>query len=742
MKTDKNRTVDYGFNYLPTIDLVEDFSPYWIKNNLKIEIIKRDLLTMRALNMRFVRFHIIPANPARDPFPGIDIETFNETIIESIRYAHTIGLKAHIDIWSENIMNITENEVQRLVSKLKGVVNSYQIGNETYFIWKKSDDAYKHIAELIKAGRAEDPAAKFSIDIFCEDLENLKNKFPEIYEMLDMNLIHYYSMDDITGWTDVYIEELIYHCGGTKSTKTIDKNRYVPREFYNGSYGFSQKEKWLTEFTAAGYHRFAGQTSETLKAKSLEVLCRELVNKTELTVIGHHCFRDKMSWREFGQSQCGMINIDGSPKTSVFAFQKMARISLPGDDLSKWVETKLAIDDQILTVSIENKSDKKISGTIKIEVSPEIKLATERIIDSLDISPGKTKELNFKITDASSKATSHIHALFTAKAWGSASNTSAAWLCLEKRVPLQFDATTPVFSGVKYNDNTFNDIIKFFESYDEIAIITGNLSGFDMEMAYRLKCVINAKTGIRVHLAATVNAREFLDKPLIVIGNPQNDYYARLIESMESENHKISIGNKAFIKVIKEPFKFRERFGTIAKATGFLYSPAAIYIAAIDDNNMKAAVYDLIKRIWVDDYSLVSLSSNAVSFISRGFSSFRTDVDPGPYRITVTYGDISKETSMTICINGKKYGPYLSNNEIKSTTIETTASNSIILQIGNADGLWALREIEIAHTGLLAEYRNFLFSQKKTDILQSGNKNVVLENTNYSASSGFGWLPL
>ena len=164
----ERRNIDFGFNYLPFIGLVEDFHPYWTENKCTFEHMKHDLLTMRSLHARFVRFHLMPANPKRDCMPGIDPAEVEGIINQAVTYASDLGMRIHYDIWSDNILNITADEVKSIVGRFKGVVESYQIGNEPYFCWPRSDEYYEHTIKLIAAAKEKDEKAKFSIDIFPE----------------------------------------------------------------------------------------------------------------------------------------------------------------------------------------------------------------------------------------------------------------------------------------------------------------------------------------------------------------------------------------------------------------------------------------------------------------------------------------------------------------------------------------------------------------------------------------------
>ena len=96
--------------------------------------------------------------------------------------------------------------------------------------------------------------------------------------MLDMILIHFYSITDQKGWKPVYLEQLINLCsGGLNEFDELKDEKFIESEYYIGSYKSFDKEKWITEITASGYHKFSAIVPDNVKAmdwgKSMRSAC-------------------------------------------------------------------------------------------------------------------------------------------------------------------------------------------------------------------------------------------------------------------------------------------------------------------------------------------------------------------------------------------------------------------------------------------------------------------------------------
>lgn len=736
--------MNYGFNYLPTVDLVEHFLPFWIQSRVTFDQMRRDLLTMRALHARFVRFHLMPANPLRDSLPGTNaLETVAATH-QAMKFANEIGLDVHLDIWSGNLLAITPDEVALIVRQTREFVQSYQIGNEAYHLWAKPEPPYGHLLRLIKAGKAVDASAGFSVDIWPADLQRLRANCPELYALLDKVLIHFYATSDQRGWTPVYVEQLIDFCGGANRFAAMKDERFVQSEFYVGTYAPFEKEQWITEITGSGYHRYSNVTPEEIKAANWGTVCTAIVERTSVKRVGHHSFRDKMSWREFGQSQCGVVWMDGSPKPLAAAFSKMAAAELPAEDLGKWVDVTVTLDETRAVIAIKNRSEQPVRGELHIETTPEL-VATPRL-QQMVLAPQKVTSyvVDLKTRPPVNRAVSHLFARFAATDRESRFGVAVGWGILKRERPIELDTASAPFAGVKYVDG-IERVREFFKRYPAPAVIFGNIIGFDAEMAYRIRSVLQALGGRFVPIACAAEARSLLDNPIIVIGNPERNFYAKLIEAAVGAERRVTPDNKAFLTVISTPFQYQNRSSPTSNVIGYAYCPACLYIAGMDDDSIRRAVYDLIRRIWLDNAVKVyerRLGDQAI--VGRTRQRFRVRLDPGPYTVKVTVGEQAEREHATILslANGVTKGPVLTRDRPLTLCLETEIETDHLDLTFDSEGgqSWAVAEIEIAHQGLLAEYRHFLFVNEAQAAQEWAQALVVTPQTRYAPERGYGWI--
>lgn len=741
--TDQLRTMDYGFNYLPTIELIDHFGPYWIERRCSYEQMRCDLLAMRAMNSRFVRFHIMPANPERDSQPGADPIETPKDMHKAVEFARLLGMRVHWDISSQDILTITEQEVRDTVSEYEGLVQSYQIGNEPYFCWSASDKYYEHVQKLIAVGKEVDPQAKFSVDIFSTDLAYMRKNFAGLYTMLDMVMIHYYSMDDTRGWSDVYIEQLVHYAGGKDNRfQDLRDENFIEIEFYPGTYGDFDKDIWITETTGAGFHRYAGQVDEDLKARNWEKVCRAVAERTDVTLLAHHCVRDKMSWREFGTSQCGVMNVDGSPKPLAYAQQKMAHASLPDSDLAKWVDVSLSVQNQALQLTLENKLERELRGELSFDGVGSIRANSKPTTITLAANSTSTLSIPLTYLHPDRCANSQVFCLFRAKEWESECDNAVGWVSVRREQEFAVDLDVKPLKGVRYPTGV-EAVQDFFKRFSNPTVISGGLIDFDAEMAYRLKSVIGAKSGLVVDTAAIVNAGQYLDRPLVIVGNPEHNYYAQLVEWLAPPECRVSAENPSFVAVIKEPFHPHQWASSVANAIGYAYCPACIYVAGIDERHIQRAAYDLIRRLWTSkDVEVVDrqVGENPIEGVDP--ARFRVDLDPGDYRISMLVGKAGAGHYTNIECNGAKFDGIWTDQSAQSFTFFAEAKDGHLefCFYPKAGMIWAVAGMEIAHAGLLADYRNFVFSsQPEAEELPQG-ATLVTKESRYSAEKKFGWV--
>lgn len=499
---DKDAPKDMGFNYLPTVTLIEDFRPYWITNTCSYERMKADILTMRALNARFVRFHLIPTEPNRDAFPGVDPAKLLDEVDRAADFAAELGMRGHMDLWAADILRITEQEVIRRVERLKGIAGSYQFGNETYHISGNYERCFGHVLSLATAAKAADPSCRVMMDLLPQDLAYAEENVPELFETLDVIPIHFYAMSDYRGWDQVYLDQLVHYCGAGDGSFVPPSDRtFIQHRFYELPYNWPDREKWITETTSSGYHRFSHQAPDHLRAAAWRKIRTAAANRTAVATLAHHCFREQMGWREFGTSLCGIIRQDGSPKEVAIAFKEEALKHLPSDDTAKWVTTTMDVNGDSIEATLKSSSSRRMAGTLTFEASDiDLRSDPEK---GISIAPGRHTVVvaRYDRDSLSPARSTRVFAVFRSSDPEYAGSAAVGQAVVRTEAPIDMELHGEPFPGVSFPHGT-KEVLQFLREYPGPGILTGDLLGFDAEMAHRLKLVLQALTGRESETAA------------------------------------------------------------------------------------------------------------------------------------------------------------------------------------------------------------------------------------------------
>jgi len=517
------------------------------------------------------------------------------------------------------------------MNRYKGRIESYQIGNEAYD-WPQSEERLKWMQSLVELGHSIDPNAKISADILVPDWVKIRKDHPDLYRELDLGLAHYYSVTDHRGWNDLYIHDLVDHLSNPtgrnsaalqsyeakRKLKDFDdydaKSNWYDHQLYVGSFGWLDKEIWLTEFTSHGYWRWGNLVPEDKRAADLEKVVDAIAEaQNRVTRIYHWCFRDKMSNREFGMGQCGIVHYDGTPRPATPAFKKMAA-------KYAWRTSPLnALDCEIapvtvpdgakivqLKVTLTNKTGKLMKGRLALEL-PDNTTAKE---GPFDFSLTAKGEKSWKVpVDVSGTHWGANHAFARAEI---PQGLVYGWGVISKPKRVEINPVSPLAPKdaelVRYPAG-IEAVQEFFDKYgDDCAIVIGPGLGNDAEMGSRLKTVLMAtRCKGDIQTRSAVLAIDVLNRPLIVIGTPEWNLISKTIELALPDDQRVTASSpgpgKGIVTVVKQPFgeaTVEGRLSRQSEQVGYFFGgcPAALYISGVDDEGSKVAAYDLIGRIW------------------------------------------------------------------------------------------------------------------------------------------------
>ena len=626
----ESKTILFGVNYLPQVTCVEDFSPYWITDNWTEKRMITDLKIMKAIGCSCVRFHIYPAMPSKSTIPGVNQDKFLPMLDLGVKTAGEIGLRVHLDM-NEGVDEVGEEGVRLYVTRYLGRIESYQIGDEHYG-YGGDPKKLRWLQGLFELTHSIDPKAKISADLFVPDIVKIRDEMPDLYKQINMLMRQYYPVTDYRGWNDIYIADLVDHLGNptgrktamqtfaelrAKNPKAYDqydaKVEWYDHPFYEGSFGWLDKEVWITELTACGYWRSGNVIAEDIKASGWGKVIDAIANaKNRLTRVYHHCFRDKMSWREFGMGECGIVYYDGAPKPSTFVFKKMAVKYSSSDSPMRDLDCDIER-------AVVPEGGKTVDLKIRLTNKTRFPLNGEAVLELPDKASAKSAALRFSLPPMKSKVWKTLIDVGEMN-WGNnhvfvkiniPRGLVYGWGIIAKPKRLEIN-TAPslkpeLSSKVRYAQG-YEAVQAFLDKYgDECAIIVGPGMGTDAEMGYRLKTVIQAIRCREVPIKHSAVATEVLNRPIIVIGSPEYNLISRTVEMALPEDQRVTKTNpgegKGVIHVIDQPLGKRRiagRDSQQAQQLGYFFGgvPEVLYMAGPDDDGTKAAVYDLILRLW------------------------------------------------------------------------------------------------------------------------------------------------
>lgn len=620
----------FGVNYLPQVTCVEDFGPYWRTDNWTEKRVVTDMKIMKAIGCSCIRLPLYPAIPGKLPSNGEPAEKYLPMLDLVVKTAGELGIKVHLDICEDvEIGTNGEEGIRFTMNRYKGRIESYQIGNEAYG-WPQSEEQLKWLQGLVELGHSIDPHAKISADILAPDWAKIRKEHPNLYSELNPALAHYYSVTDHRGWNQMYINDLVDYLsnptgrhsaamlsyGEKKHLKDFGeydaKAKSFDHEWYTGSYGWLDKEVWLSEFTAHGYWRWGNLVPEDKRAADLEKVVDAIAEAdNHVTRIYHWCFRDKMSNREFGMGQCGIVRYDGEPRPDTWAFKKMAQkyawrtspLSALDCEIDRATVTDGAKTVQ-LRVTLFNKTGKMLKGKCSLDLPDN----TTTRDGHFDFSLPAKGERSWKIpVDVSMTHWGANHAFTKVEI---PQGLVYGWGVIAKPKPVEINPISPFApkdAGLVSYPTGVQAVQEFFDKYgDDCAIVIGPGLGNDAEMGSRLKTVMMAtRCKGDIPTRSAILSIDVLNRPLIVIGTPEWNMISKTIELALPPEQRVSAlsPGKGIVTVVKEPFGEMNVGGRLSRQSeqvGYFFGacPEVLYIAGPDDEGTKAAAYDLIGRIW------------------------------------------------------------------------------------------------------------------------------------------------
>lgn len=583
-----------GVNYLPQVGMIEDFSPYWIMDRWSTERMEDDFRIMSALGMSMVRFHISPYDPNSVVYPGLAPGKYLEMLDQAVEFQRRYGLQILLDIGAE-FADLTEDVVRLYVERYRGRIAYYQLGNEQYHLLTEKDNFLK-LCRLIAYGRSIDPSARFSADLMTEDLYRYRDECPAAFNELDFHTIHFYCPVDYRGWDDASLDVYTRYCSGNGEAVEYPEGYHKITVCRGKSFGGLKRERWVTEVCGQGYFRWGNVTPSEVWAESWRRVMAASRTPNGPSRVCHHCFRDKMSWREFGLGQSGIVCLDGAPKPVAWVFREESLKGLPDSDLRKHL--RLAVEpvndgqDQARIV-VQNRLPETIHGHLRLCIGNSAgaptpvtipcnrDLTAELPLDDLIIAKGRQNLfVRLEVTQGT--------------VWAYNTLARSQRIVMERLAP---------FPSVVYPDD-MDAIEEFLNTWGkDLPIITGPFIGEECEMGYRLKCALDHLLGGDSRVYGSMNCEPATRRPFALVTTMEFNPLGQLIEGAlpaERRPEALLKSHAGFVQMVHEPFG-SDRNGWSQLRMGIRHPqqvPAALYIGGRDFDGLRAATYDLIRRFW------------------------------------------------------------------------------------------------------------------------------------------------
>ncbi len=551
-----------GCDYLPTVNCIEDFSPYWVLDKWSVARSRDDLRIMRAIGCSCVRLQGFPDSPD---------ERHLDYLNAILPFARDVGLSVHLDIGT------TIASAEAYLGRCSGRIESYQFGGGTDGPW---DDPvnWPDLQELLDRAGALDPQPRLSVPLRADALRRLRQDAPALFDGLGVVLAAAYDEEaDIRGW----VAEHVPFLANIVADRSSDD--YGPLGA-DGSYGLGHdKQVWVTEITAGGSRRWGSLVNDGTRAQAWPRLVHFLANAPgrRVTRVYHYCFRDNMAGASPGRGQCGIVRYDGTPTLTTAAFREAAlHHARPGSLLQKVsgeIDYLLLEPDQEsanLILRLENHSRDIIRGRWAVESPPGMTVTPDARGVRLEPQASYLVGLRADVKQLGPRS-HHVFARFECQG-----EVIYAWGVAFRPEPLTLDSAAPLHEGVAYIPG-IDAVARFLARHGEDTGIIAADTDRARECGYRLKIALETMTGVTIPLAVDVpdgGARELLDMPLILVGPTQYAPRAAPASAADAQGWWQAMGPTGL---------------------GAVRCPAVLVADARDDQALCAAVYDLIGRLWL-----------------------------------------------------------------------------------------------------------------------------------------------
>lgn len=664
MQEQYSLSLNFGFLYYPQIDSIRDYFPYWIEPRWTRESTLLDLMIARSLGARHIRFHILPANYSRDHYPGAEAEMYKDLIPFALLKAREFGLSTHVDIHTDDFESLQiEDIAERLEEFGMENIGVLQIINEHFYLWKHKKNIDK-IEEIFSEVRG----LGFKGELCFDAGGTVRRKIAATHPMLARTWnrvmpVHYYTPN--LSW-DEYGENLLLDLltGGRRVPSmniSPEQHKYY-EEMISEEYSGLTNEMHITEVQMASSHVWS-HFAPAPRAEKWPELMQKIASETDVSTVCNTTFKDKISWREYGYTQSGVLLSCMLPRPEAEIFRKTAMNFIPETDIYSDFELQVSSLGDGVYLTATNKTEETRKGEIAIRgggrFSVELKPKENTLIplESAPVSFGSSRIRHYFAEFKPEERKGKSGACF---AWKATAKTGARDLAISSRFKI---------SGVDYPDG-ISSIEEFLHAnFKRLAIVVEPPAGPEAELAVRLQSVIAESWGVLPMIASLMTGANPIlkNRAVIIIGCRGSNSLLRCAESLVGERYMpiagagvvISAHQRLFQRSISNIFSNEKR--PSLSVGDVIFNPGAMLVVGKSFDSLRAGVYDLIQRILppgddaqlYNDFNRPECYSGIAFEIPRNFGVYLPE---GGYRIQIACGSnyLDEETSTVISLEDEE----------------------------------------------------------------------------------------
>lgn len=634
-----------GANLFHHVDRIYDFSPLWIESRWTIEAVECDLRILRSLGAGMVRYHIHPIDFSIDRYPGAEPEQYRRLVPHALAFAKSLGLATHIDLHSNDFDSVQIPEVLARVKELGPEnIDTLQVINEFFYLWKTPSHLDK-LENILAAIRDSGFQGNLCFDAGGSVHRQIARTHPRLAAFVKTMLpMHHYTYG--REWDDLgiatFLDLLTGETSVDPSTLTPEERKYYTEMKREQFAGFSE-ELQVLEVNAAGFPFWNAEAQENRASRWKDIL-RRLAVETRVSTVCHFCFRDKISWREYGFAHSGLLHACGLPRPEAREFREAAFELMPADDILASFRLELTvIDETHLRVVLLNRTAKRQRGGVFFGKNPPV---------AVDVKPHGQAEIAFSLKTGrpQSGAISHYFATFQPESpqghgicigWVAAVRPKRASL----RPGVRFAAPR-----VRYAEGQ-GPVEKFLRDHQtRLAFVVERPATSEMEMAIRLQDAMAEAWGILppIHTMRHGAGSVLKDQACILIGYPDENSLSRLAGKLIPAEC-LPKRDECTISAHRHLWQRKPRglpdlnHHWMRGAGDLALSPGALLIWAQGFDALRRGVFDLVQHIRPPGNSAAKCAGALDHEAWSGLPlteprQFVVTLPPGHYQVTVVAG--------------------------------------------------------------------------------------------------------